>query len=1281
VETKIESNFASFDNLIIGDEESPLVSDFLLCLCCEYLISFKGYHEGNDFYKVIRSRFSSRNCLPQYLFSKIQKSGDLDEFLSKLPAFDVNGVFDDVGVLKAFMAVSRWEFDGANNTFTIGGVKYTWKSIFLRPFRKEDGSLVAAVYYGNGGRPVWESIGFSEILADAQTYQFDEEKITLHKENEAVVMSKEDFFNSCKDLKETDAEQREAISAGLDKDLLILAGAGSGKTRCLVSRVAYLNLVLGVPLNRMVLLTFTRNVAFEMSSRSTELINNSIDYSKINPGVNPSVQTQTIDAFFRNLALTFYEDVGFKEKPTFGDEFNDVERKRQIVGEIIRDNGLLPLFSNDAEYALRSENDSERVPSDFLLRELDNIICGLSDSASGKYQMLEGYYMAWQLKHSMPLDFPSTTYLIREALKSKNGTLKGKITNKYRCILIDEFQDISILQNSAFSALFGSSINFTFVGDDDQTIYGWRGSDNAIIDGMAKDSKIRTIALTTNYRSDPNIVKAGNAILNIIRGRAKSVPMKTKAETGNLITVAPYNDKYEQLIAEVLRLLKSGTKAEDILILSRANPFRDNRADSSPALYSILKSSAVPVRKPASEVVLDGNYYIFKSICQVLCGLPIVAPIGTLRAILGIDYKTTDKMLQEVILGQAEVPSSIPYLGPLSANIRDSGSFCQKFCDVIERYAYAVDEITGEEFGEIDDPVFETLRESALNYAVEWQPAATNLKKFFETFEKDAKKTERNTIVKKDKLEGVQVNSIHAAKGLEAQVVFIVGCENHAGSSQSAKAIQKRIQEAQNAQGRLNALEATISENEFDLAMKECETAGFDPSEKNAMAKLKAEVAPFKRPFLSLQPNALENYIHCYRRVVVGISDRTDLAVEKAKAAYVSAKEEADSLQKQRIIAQTSNADLSDDQKKNLEAAQALSSECEAVVDNLQARKLAFAAGTNSLRELFKKANIASGLRFDLYNESVIDKLQNELDLQIAKEANEERRVFYVALTRAKKKLYLMYNQAAKPSDFVDLIPPELVVRSRILTIAEQEEIDRRVKEIDKKADEDPDGGKTTTEDVAIDLTNADLNNSLKGVIAAFDNNHPLCMKLTGEARTFYEAAIKIDTFNKLSNTKEAIIAVCICLERSAVSFLSQSLCHGAQRFYSKDEKQIHEISLDLSSVKTTDVIPPESYVRDLLTPGKKMRGCEPMDTLKGISISAFIALSGYPFVPRAISDSWNQPASWSSIDAVDHFVSSCLILANCRNKVAHPDESEFWSDTLSTAYTSYYGIIKSILG
>jgi superfamily I DNA/RNA helicase len=1281
MKSKVVSSFSNFENLLVGDEASPLISDFFLCLCCEYLISFKGYHGGNDFYKVIRSRFTSRNCPPQYLFSKIQKSGDLDEFLSQIPVFDVNGVFADVEGLRAFMAVSKWEFDGTNNTFRIGGKDYLWKSIFLRPFERSDGGLTAGVYYANGGKPLWESLGFLEKITDAEACPFDEEKIALRQQNEAVVMSKEDFFNSCKDLQETDAEQRAAISSGLDEDLLILAGAGSGKTRCLVSRAAYLNLVLGIPLNRMVLLTFTRNVAFEMSNRSRELINNSIDYSKINPGVDPVVQTQTIDAFFRNIALSFYEDVGFKQKPTFGNGFNDSEMKRSVVDEIIRNNGLLPLFSNDAEYVQKSENDPRKIPSDFLLKELDNIVCGLSDSASGKYQVLKEYYMDWQRQRSLPLDFSSTTYLVMEALKLKTGTLKSKIVNKYRCILIDEFQDISVLQNSAFSTLLGSSIHFTFVGDDDQTIYGWRGSDNSIIDGLAKNPKIRTIALTTNYRSDPNIVKAGNAILSIIRGRAKSAPMKTKAETGNLITVASYNDKYEQLIAEVLRLLKSGTKAEDILILSRSNPFRDNRADSTPALYSILKASAVPVQKPASEIVIDGNYSIFKSLCQILCGLPCVAPIGKLRTILGIGYKTTDQMIRDVVLGQAEVPSDVPYIGAFSANIRDSGAYCRQFCDVIERYAYAVNEIAGTAFGEIDDPVFDALRETAHNYGLEWPPDAAKLKQFFETFEKDAKKTERNTVAKKDKIGGVQVNSIHAAKGLEAQVVFIVGCENHSGSGQTAKAIQKRIQEAQNAQGRFNSLASSLSESEFDLAMKECETAGFDPTEKEVLSRLEKEVAPFKKPFLSLQSNAIQNYVHCYRKAVVGLTDRLDRASEKAKADYSSFKTEVDSLQRERTIAQTSNADLDDKKLKSLQEAQNSCLKCAKIVDSLRARKRAFEDGTNSLRSLFEKANLASGIRVDLYNESVIDELQNELDLEIAKEANEERRVFYVALTRAKKKLYLMYNQADKPSDFVDLIPSELLVRSRILTINEQEEIDRRVKEIDKKADEDPDGGKVTTKDVAIDLTNTDLNASLKGVIAAFDNNHPLCLKLTGEARTFYEAAIKIDTFNKLSNTKEAIIAVCICLERSAVSFLSKTLCQGARRFYSNDPQKIRKISLDLFTVKTTDVIPPESYVRDLLTMGKKMRGCEAMDTLKGISISAFIALSGYSFVPSEVSDSWNQPSSWTSIDFVDRFVSSCLVLANCRNKVAHPDESEFWSDTLSAAYSSYYEIIKSIWG
>lgn len=1277
---KIEKYLNSFANLKIGEEKSPLVSDFILCVCCEYLISYKGYHSGNDFYKVIRQRFTTRTCLPHYLFGKLQHSGDLDDFLSFFPSFDVNGVFESKEKLEGFLATSKWSFDGENNVFSFGGKEFSWKSIFLRPIFDQDGNAFACEYFSNDGKPIWESIGFLSPMGEASLFSFDEEKALIKKQNSVLVMDKKDFFLSCKDLKETDDDQREAISSSLDKHLLVLAGAGSGKTRCLVSRVAYLNLVLGIPLNRMVLLTFTRNVASELHSKVTDLINNSIDYSKINPGVDPSVQTQTIDAFFVSTIRNFYDDIGFTKKPDLGSNFNDLEKKRSIVDDIIRKNGLLPMFSNDAEYALRSPSAKEKLPTDFLIKELDSIICGLTDSASGKYQVLESYYMAWQKANCELLDFSSVTYFVREALLSKNGTLKSKMINKYRCILIDEFQDISILQNSAFEPLYKDSpINFTFVGDDDQTIYGWRGSDNRIIDDMSKSSTVKTVSLSTNYRSDPSIVEAGNAILTVVRGRAKTVKMRTRGETSGKITLATYNDKYEELVAEVLRLLRAGTKAEDILVLSRSNPFRDDKAEGTPSLFSTLKASAIPVSQPSSEIQLTGNYYLFKAIASLICGLPVVAPTNTIRAMTGAPYQITDKKIQDTVMGKAEAPAALQEVRDLSFNIRESGEFCSKFCDIIERYGYAAREISGSAHGPLDDPIFEALRESALNFDLDWKPASSSLNSFFDTFEKEANKPEKNTTIKKDLLHGVQLNSIHAAKGLEADVVFIVGCENRAGTSLNAKAIQRRIEEAQNAQGNYEKLLGTMTETEFDAAIAECDTAGFDKTEKDVLAQLKDEILPYKRALLTLQAMATQNYIDSYRKAVARLEARLEKASLQAKAEYTAARNEFDGLSDQKAIAESAQSSLSEEQESAIEKAKETMSKAGDIVNSLASRSAAFTAGTSALRTLFEKCNRASGISVDLFNESNIEELQNELDNEIAKEANEERRVFYVGVTRAKKKLYLMYNQNKKPSDYIDLIPPQLIERKRITTIGEQKEIDDQIKGINKRASDDPEGGKTSEKDVELDLSNPDLCKDLDAFVDGFDHTHPLCRKLNGKARNFLVSALKLDCFNKISNVQETIISICLCLERSAVDLLSSVIVDKSSRFYSDNPAEIHKIAMDLTLVETSATIPGEAYVRDLLTQNKKMRGCDPMETVKGLAVEYFIVQSGYDFVSEKVKNSWPRPSSCGTLQDFDTFISSCLALADCRNLVAHPDDSEFWSNVLTTAYKNYYRILESV--
>jgi hypothetical protein len=124
---------------------------------------------------------------------------------------------------------------------------------------------------------------------------------------------------------------------------------------------------------------------------------------------------------------------------------------------------------------------------------------------------------------------------------------------------------------------------------------------------------------------------------------------------------------------------------------------------------------------------------------------------------------------------------------------------------------------------------------------------------------------------------------------------------------------------------------------------------------------------------------------------------------------------------------------------------------------------------------------------------------------------------------------------------------------------------------------------------------------------------------------------------------------------------------------------EIHKIAMDLTLVETSATIPGEAYVRDLLTQNKKMRGCDPMETVKGLAVEYFIVQSGYDFVSEKVKNSWPRPSSCGTLQDFDTFISSCLALADCRNLVAHPDDSEFWSNVLTTAYKNYYRILESV--
>ena len=372
------------------------------------------------------------------------------------------------------------------------------------------------------------------------------------KNNDSVVtnfpkITEEVFFN-IDELKSADQEQKEAIKATTDKNLVILAGAGSGKTRTLVSRLAYLHLVKGVSLSDIILLTFTTAAAAEMKTRAQNLIKRI--YFNSNNSKQPYVNAKTFDAFFRKIVLEYFVEIGFMQSPQLelSQDENLIDKRCKMLNDVIVENQMESIFSsflqkNSLKELLNEVGGVEYLTELYLiptpignmddmtyravklLNEVEDYAKGFTISLPGIDRLLD-LFLEKQIENNTILGFLYVNLIVKKALYQEQSILKEKLAMRYSCILIDEFQDISALQNETLKLFYDTSMHFTFVGDDDQSIYAWRGADVSIIQDIVNNKNTVTKFLLTNYRNNPNIVKAGNCILRLVENRAKHNEIK-----------------------------------------------------------------------------------------------------------------------------------------------------------------------------------------------------------------------------------------------------------------------------------------------------------------------------------------------------------------------------------------------------------------------------------------------------------------------------------------------------------------------------------------------------------------------------------------------------------------------------------------------------------------------------------------------------------------------------------------------------------------------------------
>ena len=346
-------------------------------------------------------------------------------------------------------------------------------------------------------------------------------------------------------------QQRIAVE-NTEGPLLVLAGAGSGKTRVLTYRVAHL-MEKGVPAWKILAITFTNKAAKEMAERVQALTGEAGSEAWIS----------TFHACCARILRRDIEKLGYKRQFAIYDE----DDRMSVIKAVLKELNL-----GDKEYppkavkAAISDAKNRMLSPDEWLRDAGD------DFRNRKYY--EAYRLYERtLRGNNALDFDDLLVKTLELLAEQPPVLEY-YQNRFDYILVDEYQDTNRAQYELVRLLTGKKRNLCVVGDDDQSIYGWRGADIRNILDFEKDfPDAKVVKLEQNYRSTGNILDAANQVIAHNQGR-KEKALWTQAGEGEKIALYHALDERDEaafIAAMTRKLIAHGARAGDVAVLYRTN--------------------------------------------------------------------------------------------------------------------------------------------------------------------------------------------------------------------------------------------------------------------------------------------------------------------------------------------------------------------------------------------------------------------------------------------------------------------------------------------------------------------------------------------------------------------------------------------------------------------------------------------------------------------------------------------------------------------------------------
>ena len=568
-------------------------------------------------------------------------------------------------------------------------------------------------------------------------------------------------------LEELNNKQKEAVE-NTEGPVLVIAGAGSGKTKVLTHKIAFLIQEKQVKPWNILAITFTNKAANEMKQRVENLLSDSSN----------DIWMGTFHSICVRILRRYIDRIGFDSSFIIFDTSDqrtlvkDCLKELKVDDKLFTDRAVLSEISNAKNEMLEPKAYSVKYANDFRKETIGKV-----------YELYQK-----RLRENNAIDFDDIiNYTIK--ILTENQDVLEYYTEKFKYVLVDEYQDTNKAQFMLISILASKYGNITVVGDNDQGIYSFRGADISNILNFERDFPgTKIIKLEQNYRCTGNILKAANAVIKHNETKYDK-KLWTENNEGNIPCIYSGDDEYDEAsyIINQIRLLKTEEyfKFSDFAVLYRMN-------SQSRAIEDILRREDIPYK------IIGGlKFYERKEIKDIIAYLRLI-------------FNPSDNMSLKRIINEPKRGIGKTSLDNIAKISEETGNSMYDIIKNAEKYGLNRVYLNSREFIEaieelrskkdnmlISDLIKETLKKTGytkaleLENTVEAETRIQNLDEFLTVAIEFEEESADNTLAEflegitlssdvdnlEDEEESVTLMTLHSAKGLEFPVVFLVGME------------------------------------------------------------------------------------------------------------------------------------------------------------------------------------------------------------------------------------------------------------------------------------------------------------------------------------------------------------------------------------------------------------------------------------------------------------------------------------------------------------------------